>query len=876
MLLRDRALEDRRPQLVSIVAPAGTGKTRLLEEFLDRLDPADGFKVVTARCQPYGQTLAYWPLRGLLAEMLGETALTLEAVTDVYATSGYTREVATRLAGLALTALGIEAEGQVEREALFNAWRLLIEALAKQAPRIVVFEDLHWASESLLDLVEHVMQPRTEAALLIVATSRPELLDRRPGWGGGRRNFTALALEPLRSHEMRRLIGALIEGAPEELQARIAERSGGNPFFAIELARGLDSEGATPDSLPDTVQQALQERLDALAPRERAVLQAAAVSGRAFRPATLQAAIEAQAPAEIATALENLRARDLIMPIEGDAYTFRHTLIRDVAYGSLSRAERIRLHLMAAKWLEDFASGRVEEFVELIAYHYSQAVKLARQSAVPQETPVDATKAVEYLERAAALAFQTGALIEARGHLETAITLAPESEHRRLNEELGDRSVVLSHVALPAYRAALALWRAEAQPSQLAGARLLRKLVMHIMRWNGGMTPDDAQRAEILELRAEARRLAEQAEDEYEQWRLRVADLFWYWWAGESPASSAPALIAGGWAAADYFEARGDWDAFSEALDGCGTLAYMTGDWGATFAAAKRRLAAPALTLYERIDAQTMITWAQSDSGDYAGAITTVRELLAQRLPGELVAAYEAAVFSARQDAYWSGAWAEFASFDAVLEEAWEETGRHPEDPRSIRLWQGDYIYTLLIALARGDSMAIERAAKALGQLAELEPRESRRRALQLWIDANLSDDPAPLEAALRAVSNRDDLDLLPTYSAQCQFLSERGLPAPERMLDLIASGGAIHVVDHLKRWFQIARALADDDDAKLAGAIDDAEAHGLIPHAARMRVVLAQRAGDRTPLDQARPVLEQLGDSLFLRRLEEVASTLR
>ncbi len=873
-LLRERALENRRPQLISIVAPAGTGKTRLLEEFLAKLRPREGWRIATAQCLPYGQTLTYWPLRGLLEEMLG-VAFSLEAVTDVYIAGGYTPEDAARLAGLALTALGVEVEGQVESEALFSAWRLLIEALAKRSPRIIVFEDLHWASESLLDLVEHVMQPRTVAPLLIIATSRPELLDRRSGWGGGLRSFTALALEPLSSKETQKLVGALVEGAPEEIRARIVERSGGNPFFAIELSRGLEGEEAMYDSLPDTVQEAVQERMDALAPRERTVLQAAAVVGHTFRSATLQAAVEMQALAEVEMALENLQARDLITPAEGGAYEFRHILIRDVAYGSLSRIERVRLHLVVARWLEDFAAGRIDEFVELIAYHYAEAAQLARQSAVPLQTSVDIARAIEYLERAAALAFQAGALIEARGYLERAIALAPESEHRRLYEALGDRSVVLSHVAVPAYHAALDLWRAEAQPPQLEGARLLRKLSMHFMRWNGGMTPDEAQRAEMMEVRAETRRLTEQAGDEYEQWRLRVADLFWYWWTGDSPADSAPTLLAAGWEAADYFEARGDWDAFSEALDGYGTLAFMIGDWNATFAASKRRLAVPALTLYERIDALSTVAWAQSNSGDYAGAIATVRGLIAQRRPGELATAFASLAFSARQDAYWSGAWSEFARFDAVLAEAWEETGRHPEDPRSIRLWQGDYIYTLLIALARDNKAAVEHATETLGQLTSLETRDGRRQALQLWIKANLQDDPAPIELALHAISSKDELELLPTFGSLCQFLTERGLPAPKRVLNLIADGRAIQVVDNLKRWFQIALALAADDNARLAQAIDDAEAHGLIPHAARMRVVLAQRASDRAQLERARPTLERLGDKLFLRKLEEVEAAL-
>src|SRR5262249_3629069 len=149
---------------------------------------AAGWRVATARCLPYGQALTFWPLRGMLTELLG-AEFTGERVAAVLMASGHAPEEAERLAGLVLATLGVESEGATEREQPYHAWRTLLEALARAAPRIIVFEDLHWASESLLDLVEYVMSPRTQAALLIISTSRPELLDHRPAWGGGRRSF---------------------------------------------------------------------------------------------------------------------------------------------------------------------------------------------------------------------------------------------------------------------------------------------------------------------------------------------------------------------------------------------------------------------------------------------------------------------------------------------------------------------------------------------------------------------------------------------------------------------------------------------------------------------------------------------------------------
>ncbi|HEX5571039.1 MAG TPA: hypothetical protein VFX31_06615, partial [Ktedonobacterales bacterium] len=197
------------------------------------------------------------------------------------------------------------------------------------------------------------------------------------------------------------------------------------------------------------------------------------------------------------------------------------------------------------------------------------------------------------------------------------------------------------------------------------------------------------------------------------------------------------------------------------------------------------------------------------------------------------------------------------------------------EDIRLIRLWQGDRIYAMLIALAREDRAAAERAAEALRGLAEQEPRDSRKQALLRWIEASLADDPAPLEAALGEATTAEDLDLVPAYRSLCRVLGECGRSIPLHILDLIAAGRALQNEDALKRWYPIARALADGDDARLASTIDDAEAHDLIPHASRMRIILAQRTGDRAQLERARAALERLDDRLFLRKLEAVAAAL-
>jgi class 3 adenylate cyclase/tetratricopeptide (TPR) repeat protein len=876
-LLRDAALEERHPQLVSIVAPAGTGKTRLLEEFLASLDPEEGWRVATARCLPYGQTLTYWPLRGLLDELLGER-FSLARVAEVFVTGGYSQPDAERLAGLLLATLGVERGEPVERESIFNAWRLFVEALARQAPRIVVFEDLHWASESLLDLVEHITHPRTRAPLLIVVLSRPELLDRRPSWGGGRRSFTALALDALSEVQTHQLIDQLVpDVASEAMRERMVERSGGNPFFAIELARGLAarladaadpaSAGLTmlPDTLPDSVYEAVLARLDLLSEPEREVLQVAAVAGRTFRPPTLHAALPERDPSAIASALDGLVARDLLTPVEGtedDAYTFRHILFRDVAYGTLSRTERIRLHLAVARWLEEFASGRLDEFVELLAYHYREAVLLARQSAVPLNVEVDAARAVRYLERAAELAATKEAFAEARASLQSALAIAPEAEHVRLYELLGDASDS-PPVSVDAYWRALHLWRAGGGHVPLIGARLLHKLLIVYFRYPMSLITRPSDDV-IEELRTEARRLAEKAGDEDELWRVRVANLFYPAWSGDPiTTEAAEAGRALGLAAATYFESRGDREFQSVALDGSALFSLMTGAHQEAIEVCRRMLAIPALSTFDHGDVLSLMEMGYFYHGEYEQCLAIAQEALGQLRPGDPMAFLAEPTSYALLAGLFSGRWSELSDLVAHFEEA----VKRRSSASGLAAVRRGYVALLHLALARQDRPAADAALSVL--------------------DTALTPDWLAGERALLAAYRDDDLRQLAfdpsdmvwplpyPFVLMLMFVSERGAHSSPALLDMAARRAHAERFDALLQCVAIAAALAGNDNGGLAAAIDEAEAHGLIPHAARMRIVLAQRTGDRTHLDRARPVLEQLGDRQFLRRLEEVEGAL-
>jgi class 3 adenylate cyclase len=880
-LLRDAALEERHPQLVSIIAPAGTGKTRLLEEFLDGLDPAEGWQVATARCLPYGQSLTYWPLRGLLDDLLG-APFTPELVREAFVAGGQAEVDAERLAGLLLASLGVETveagaepsqavERQGERESTFAAWRLLIEALARHAPRIVIFEDLHWASESLLDLVEHVTHPRTQAALLIVVLSRPELLDRRPAWGGGTRNFTVLALDALGAEQTRQLVTWLApETLGEAVRSRIVERSGGNPFFAIELSRGLSErlgDGATGDGadarsdiLPETVHEAVLARLDLLSGAEREVLQVAAVAGRTFRAPTLQAALPARDPTVIAGALEGLLTHDMVAPAEGEGgvYTFRHILFRDVAYATLARAERVRLHLAVARWLEAFAADRLDEFVELLAYHEREAATLAAQAVAPLGVEVDVGRAIRYLERAGELASHAGLAEPAIAHLRAALALAPAAEHARLYERLGD-CAVLGDVAVEGYRRALELWRDGGASDPLSGARLLRKLLTVYWGWWGSYTAP-LSREELDALHAEALRLAAEAGDEDELWRVRLAPLNAYWRPGARAERERERDVCA--AAVAYFERRADWPALWAALDSYAAYLQVLGEYEEAIAASRRCLEWPDLPAWARGETQTMLVKASLYRCEFDACLSAAREALAQVRPGDPLGALGEAVDHATFAAYLSGRWSDLEWLRPSQELTWDEVRRATGMPR-ITLWLA-YVPILLVALAREDRPAADAAAGALYSM--LDPSHAQTSWRRGVIAAYLADDPT-----------RFGLDPMrprapQTTSWALEYFTERGLPSPDWLIQQYQDVG----LDSSYTYALVARALTSGDNSQLAAAIETAEARHMAPLAARMRIILAQRTGDVAPLERARPVLESLGDRQFLRRLEEVEAALQ
>src|SRR3954470_12267080 len=323
--LYERVMREGRPHLVTLIGEAGVGKSRLLAEFEQRNAGREA-ALRTGRCLPYGSGIVFWALGEVIREECGivesDTSEEAWAKLSSYVEEaiGESSEAPAAVIGRSL-GLDVPQElGQIEaedpervRESFFSALRSLIEGVARRRPLVLAFEDIHWADEGMLDVIEHLAQ-WVRAPLMLLCLTRDELLDRRPSWGGGRRNATQLFLEPLTVEDTRELVTALMTGNGSELAPVVAERSGGNPLFAEEMVRRIIEEGsAEAAELPETVQAVLAARLDALDPFERRLVQQAAVVGRTFWASSLAGVAQAEGR-DLGRALTTLQEKDILAP----------------------------------------------------------------------------------------------------------------------------------------------------------------------------------------------------------------------------------------------------------------------------------------------------------------------------------------------------------------------------------------------------------------------------------------------------------------------------------------------------------------------------------------------------------------------------------
>jgi class 3 adenylate cyclase/tetratricopeptide (TPR) repeat protein len=375
-----RVLQERSPQLVTLVGVPGIGKSRLVLELFEAIERhPELISWRQGRCLPYGEGVTFWALCEMVKAQVGilEGDDAAEAERKLSAAVG-DAWVESHLRPLVGLAGGAEGGGD-KRDEAFAAWRRFFEELAEERPLVLVFEDLHWADDHLLEFVDHLVDWASGVPLLVVSTARPELLTRRPGWGGGKPNALTVSLSSLSDEETAHLLAELLGSVlPAETQVELLARAGGNPLYAEEFARMLRDRGQI-GPLPETVQGLIAARLDLLEPEQKSLLQDAAVIGKRFWAGALTS-LAGLDRAALETGLHALERREFVRRersssvVDDVEHAFRHLLVRDVAYGQIPRAERTEKHLLAARWIEQL--GRREDHAEMLAHHYLQALEL--------------------------------------------------------------------------------------------------------------------------------------------------------------------------------------------------------------------------------------------------------------------------------------------------------------------------------------------------------------------------------------------------------------------------------------------------------------------------------------------------------------------
>jgi class 3 adenylate cyclase/tetratricopeptide (TPR) repeat protein len=445
----DRTREDHSSQLITLVGEPGIGKSRLvfeLSEIADQLPDLIFWR--QGRCLPYGDGVSFWAL----GEMVKAQAAILESDPDELAGRKIheaverlipEREEAGWVERHLLPLVGVGADEGVREaggEGATAAWRRFLEAIAERGPTVLVFEDLHWADDGLLDFVDDLVDWSTGVPLLVVCTSRPELLTRRPGWGGGKTNAVTISLTPLSTEETARLIGNVLHTPVlvADVQAQLLERAGGNPLYAEEFARMVEqrdrADAGGPLELPETIQGVIAARLDGLEAKEKALLQTASVLGKVFWVGAV-VAIGSIDRDDAEAGLRTLERRRFIRrerrsSVEGEhEYVFLHALVRDVAYGQLPRARRADAHRTAAEWISSQASDRVEDRADLLAHHYLAALGFARASG--QDVSGLQEPARLSLRAAGDRAFALGSAAVAERFYREAVTLWPLGDPER-------------------------------------------------------------------------------------------------------------------------------------------------------------------------------------------------------------------------------------------------------------------------------------------------------------------------------------------------------------------------------------------------------------------------------------------------------------
>jgi class 3 adenylate cyclase len=783
--LFDRVRGERRPHLVTILGAPGVGKTRLAREFIQRALGAPALLssnlmedaaaaangpnasnptarrplsppavaevapplVLEGRCPVYGEGITYWPLAEMLRSYCGFGALDSAeasyarlrlAVTEALRRASKPDDPEGIAAMLAHTiGLGKDGEdgerrmmadpvesGQVQ-EGILRAWRVFFEAVATERSLLVLIEDIHWADDLLLDLLEYVAAKSSNTPLLLLCSARPELLERRPDWGGGKRNYALLSLEALSRASTNSLVNALLpgDGLPEELRQGILEKVEGNPFYIEEIIhmlvdRGLithdrragwrvapefaDSPELADPAIPDTIQGVLQARLDLLEAQERDILQHAAVMGRYFWPSALRALAPHLAAIDLDAALMSLQRKDLIRvseyarhgvaPAGESVYAFNHNLTREVVYSTIVRTRRAHEHARVAELIEELARGREEEFAELLAQHYQQyylQANLARSRNAARRQAVRA-KALHYLTLAGDRAAARHAIAQAERFYGEALALpGADADLLSVRERVdllmrrGDARRLALRIADAwyDYHDALELWSGVEASERFArdgddpatsvgewrrrGVRLYTYLVLLPTR-HGGVFHSPPGHEELLGYLERGLQLAESCggrESAEYAWLLTAKSFFWWSWPEQRGERELLDALRSAREAARIMEALDDPLGASEALDALGNILAATTDLRGYLESQRRRLA-----WAERIEEPTELVDIYSEVslachlvGEYAEAVEHAQTALRLAEETEVEASRTQALRSAVL------AWFEWDSFAEAL-----------------------------------------------------------------------------------------------------------------------------------------------------------------------------------------------------------------
>ena len=430
----ERARNESSTQLVTIAGVPGIGKSRLVGELFNELEhQAELTNWRRGRSLPYGEGGALWAFGDMVKAQAGilESDAAADAERKLHETvaAAVVEDDVVWVEERLRPLVGLSGETGARDES-FGAWRRFVEALAEQRPTVLVFEDVHWANDELLDFIDDLVGWVTDVPLLVVATARPELFDRRPDWGGGKRNALTISLAPLAGPDTARLLAALLNQTllPAEQQQALLARAGGNPLYAEQFARMFVERGEVSGMLPETVQGIITARLDSLPQPEKALLLDAAVLGRTFWRSALDG--EDVDVHLLALQRKEFIRRERRSTVSGESeYEFAHLLIRDVAYAQMPRVTRAETHARAARWIDSLAGGRGADLAELRAHHYLSAMGLFEAAGVDPSDLVGAT--IDALLAAAQQSQRLFAFTQAAHYASRALDLAGDGDPRR-------------------------------------------------------------------------------------------------------------------------------------------------------------------------------------------------------------------------------------------------------------------------------------------------------------------------------------------------------------------------------------------------------------------------------------------------------------